>query len=1078
MVRKISFAVLVLGWSCQGLVGGAVKEVVELKARPFSLKQVRLLEGPFKDAMERDREYLHTLDSDRMLHTFRVNASLPSDAEPLGGWEKPDCEVRGHTMGHYLSACALMYASTGDEKLKAKADAIVAELAKCQEAIGSSGYLSAFGETHIERAEAFKRVWAPYYCLHKIYAGMLDMYVHCGNAQALEVARKMAAWNKTRLDKLDRAHIQRMLNGTEQGGMNDTLANLYGLTGDADYLAMSRRFNQDRYIEPLAAGEDRLKGQHVNSFIPNIIGIARQYELGGDPRDRKIAEYFWSQVVDHRSYCTGGTSNNEHWRSDPDKLAHELGDCTQETCCTYNMLKLTRRLFTWDPKPRYGDYYERALYNSILSTQNPKTNMMMYFVPLATGRWKMYNLPYDSFWCCTATGLENHAKYGDSIYFGNDDTLFVNLFIASELDWTQKGVRIRQETDFPRGDTTTLTVRTKGPAKFEIRLRVPYWATQGVSAKLNGRTVTSEPVFLDSLPGTFAVDRTWEDGDRLEVRMPMSLHKHPMPDDEGLIAFMYGPLALAGQLGGEGLTEENTHTSQNWYKFASGVASVEPLIVESDEIDDWIKRIPGKKLAFRTAGQSREVTLVPYHELFDQRYVIYWRVLKRDGEAHEEYLEGLRKREALQARIFDSVAIGNAESEKSHNLKGSQTQSGGHAGRTWRDARGGGWFSYDLKVLPDRAVTLQCTYWGSDVGRTFDVLIDGRAIATTTLSNNKPGEFYEQQYELNPRLTRGRDKVTVMFRGSPGSMAGGVFGCAILKDDKNRAGKAADEKKAYLFTSFRGNGEDGLHLAYSFDGYRWTDLKKVFLRPEVGKSKLMRDPCIIQGPDGTFHTVWTTGWGEKGIGYAHSQDLVNWSAQKYVEVMAHEPGAKNCWAPEVFYDELKGQYLIFWATTIPGRFPETEKKGDNNHRIYYVATKDFETFSKARLFYEHGFNVIDSTIIRDKDRYLMFLKDETRNPPQKNIRLAFADAAEGPYSRPSEPITGQYWAEGPTALKIGDSWLVYFDKYRKHNYGVVISNDLENWRDVSDKLEFPEGSRHGTVLPISKGVLQKLIDAK
>jgi beta-xylosidase len=287
-----------------------------------------------------------------------------------------------------------------------------------------------------------------------------------------------------------------------------------------------------------------------------------------------------------------------------------------------------------------------------------------------------------------------------------------------------------------------------------------------------------------------------------------------------------------------------------------------------------------------------------------------------------------------------------------------------------------------------------------------------------------------------------------------------------------------EQKKVYLFTSFRGNGEDGLHLAYSYDGYHWTDLEKVFLRPQVGVSKLMRDPCLIQCPDGTFHMVWTAGWWEKGIGYASSRDLITWSKQKYIEVMVHEPQAKNCWAPEVFYSEAETQFLIFWATTIPGRFPETEKQGDHNHRIYYVTTRDFESFSKAKLLYEHGFNVIDSTIARDGDRYVMFLKDETRQPSQKNIRLATATSAEGPYSQPSEPITGQYWAEGPTVIKIDDTWLVYFDKYTKHEYGVVISKDLKSWQDVSDKLEFPKDSRHGTVLQVSSQILERLLNGK
>jgi DUF1680 family protein len=628
--KVLLFIIPMLTSNCQIFAGNneqtQAKQVIDFKAQPFDLKQVRLLDGPFKDAMERDRKYLHELSSDRLLHMFRVNAGLPSSAEPLGGWEKPDCELRGHTMGHYLSACALMYASTGDEKLKAKADAIVAELAKCQKALGQSGYLSAFPETWFDRVEAGKPVWAPYYTLHKIYAGLLEMYIHCGNQQALEVAEKMAAWNKTRLEKLDEAHMQRMLNGTEQGGMNEALANLYAVTGNADYLQMSDRFNEDHYIEPLLRGEDRLKGEHVNSFIPNIIGSARQFELTGDPNDRRIADYFWSEVVGHRCYCTGGTSNEEHWRTDPDQLASELGDHTQETCCTYNMLKLTRHLFSWTTDVQYADYYERALYNSILSTQNPQTGMMMYFVPLATGRWKTFNKPFDAFWCCTGTGMENHAKYGDSIYFHNGQTLFVSLFIPSELNWSQQNVRIRQETDFPEKDSTTLTVQTKKPTKLDIRIRIPYWAKQGAMLKINGKTISAV-----TKPGSYlAVDRQWQNGDKLEITLPMSLHIHPMPDDDTLVAMMYGPLVLAGELGSDGLTTENVHTSINWYKFPPDqIATAAPLIVKSDNVNDWIEPVAGKPLTFRTKGQAQDITLIPYHKLFNQKYIIYWRVLKK-----------------------------------------------------------------------------------------------------------------------------------------------------------------------------------------------------------------------------------------------------------------------------------------------------------------------------------------------------------------------------------------------------------------------------------------------------------------
>ena len=282
----------------------------------------------------------------------------------------------------------------------------------------------------------------------------------------------------------------------------------------------------------------------------------------------------------------------------------------------------------------------------------------------------------------------------------------------------------------------------------------------------------------------------------------------------------------------------------------------------------------------------------------------------------------------------------------------------------------------------------------------------------------------------------------------------------------------------YMFSYFINNGEDGLHLAYSNDGLKWQSLKNntSFLAPEVGEDKLMRDPCIISGSDGKFHMVWTVSWKEKGIGYASSKDLIHWSEQKYIPVMEHEPTARNCWAPEVFYDDDSKQYLIFWSTTIPGRFPETEKEGDDgyNHRMYYVTTKDFNNFSKTKLFYNQGFNVIDGTLVKTDKQYVLFLKDETRTPPEKNIRTATSSELTGNYSPASEPITGDYWAEGPTPVKIGDYWVVYFDKYRKGRMGAVRSKDLKNWEDISDQIDFPEGTRHGTVFKVSGKVLKKL----
>ena len=350
-----------------------VANKVPLRAWAFDLRDVRLLDGPFKHAQELDRRYLLSLDTDRLLHTFRINAGLPSSAKPLGGWEEPKCELRGHFVGHYLSACALMYAATGDEQVKAKGDAVVRGLAECQAKLGS-GYLSAFPEEFFDRVESRRQVWAPYYTLHKIFAGLMDMYDYCDNRQALQVCKKFADWAIARNARLTDAQMQEML-GTEHGGMNEALANLYGFTADAKYLAIARRFNHMKVMGPLAGRQDCLTGLHANTQIPKFVGAARQYELTGEDWFKSAATFFWDTVAQERSYVIGGHSDGEFF-SPKEKLSEALGPSTTETCNTYNMLKLTRHLFCWDPQPRYADFYERALYNHILSSQHPETGMM------------------------------------------------------------------------------------------------------------------------------------------------------------------------------------------------------------------------------------------------------------------------------------------------------------------------------------------------------------------------------------------------------------------------------------------------------------------------------------------------------------------------------------------------------------------------------------------------------------------------------------------------------------------------------------------------------------------------------
>ena len=593
---------------------------------PFPLDQIRLLDGPFLEAAGTNQDYLNSLPEDRLVHNFRVTAGLPSSAEPLGGWEDPKCELRGHFTGHFLSAAALTYAATGDEAVKAKGDAIVAHLAQCQQKL-SNGYLSAFPDDFFDRLRDGKGVWAPFYTLHKIMAGNLDMYTYCHNQQALEVAEGMARWIGHWTTGISDAHMQRILQ-TEYGGMNEVLFNLSAVTGNGGYFFTGMRFEKPAFFDPLAGHRDELKGLHVNTHIPEVIGAARRYELTAEPYYHEVASYFWDEVVGERSYATGGTSNGERWLSDPGDLSTQLSVSSEECCCGYNMLKLTSHLHQWTADPRYMDYYERTLFNSRLGTQHPQNGLKMYYLPLQSGYWKFFNSRFNSFWCCTGTGAEEFSKFGDSIYFHNDHDVFVNLFIASEVRWPEKGLTIRQETRFPDQEGTSLSIKAAAPVAGGINVRIPAWAVDGGSVSLNG-----QPLSAFSSPGSYLkIDRTWADGDKLELKLPMRLHTEPLPGDPTQQAVLYGPMVLAGRLGQDGLTE------QMQYDVDHGETDLAPegaprgtMAIDVKSLADirsaaWIEPVAGESLTFRTVGSSNATTLVPLSRIFGERYGVYWKV--------------------------------------------------------------------------------------------------------------------------------------------------------------------------------------------------------------------------------------------------------------------------------------------------------------------------------------------------------------------------------------------------------------------------------------------------------------------
>ena len=602
-----------------------VKPAVTFQVRAFDLRDVRVLEGPFQHNQEMDGKYLLSLEPDRLLHTFRLNAGIPSTARPLAGWEAPSGELRGHFIGHYLSACAMMYASTGDARYKENAEKVVKGLAEVQAKLGASGFLAAWPETFIDRVEARTQVWAPYYTLHKIFAGLEDMYDYCDDPKALEVVKKMGDWAITRNSKLTDAQMQNML-GEEHGGMNESLANLYALTGEQKYLDISLRFNHLKFIDSLARGVDNLDNNHANTQFPKFIGAARQYELTGKENLKDAASNFWNFVVHDRSYATGGNSDGEQFTPKA-RLSTALGQSTTETCNTYNMLKLTRHMIALDPKAEYADFYERGLFNQILGSQAPEDGgRMTYYYRLRTGSSKDFRGP-DSFVCCAGTGIENHSKYGDSIYFHDGaKTLFVDQFMASELNWRDAGVKLRQDTNYPDESSTKLTVTAAPAGAWTMQLRHPAWAEKGFVVKVNGQAAP------ETKAGSYVtIQRAWKAGDVVEVQMPFALRTEGFADNPNRRAVMYGPIVLAAGVpaapaaaarGGRGAPA--TQAAPSPYPKVKGavgafVSGLKPVAGKPNTFTAG-----AEVLAWPEGATATELTFSPLYKIYNASYMVYF----------------------------------------------------------------------------------------------------------------------------------------------------------------------------------------------------------------------------------------------------------------------------------------------------------------------------------------------------------------------------------------------------------------------------------------------------------------------
>lgn len=748
--------------------------------RPLDPHAVRLTAGPFKTAQDVHHRYLLALEADRLLARFRNEAGLTAKALPYDGWEADT--ISGHSLGHYLSGLAKMFAATGDPRLKERAAYVVQELAACQGRFGD-GYVAAipggrkvFDELRRNEVRSagfdLNGLWVPWYVLHKEMAGLRDALILCGLESARPVLIGLADFSAGVALAMDDAAAMRMLR-CEHGGMNEVAADVFALTGDPRHRALARRFDDWVVLGPLAEGRSVLPGLHSNTQVPKVIGAARQWELdGADPRHREAAIRYWRTIVERHTYANGGNSENEYLGPDG-RLAGRLDGNTTETCNTYNQLKLTLRLFGWSPEVAYMDYYERAMWNHILGSQDPETAGVLYFTPFRTGSRKPFQRPFDDFTCCVGSGFENHASYGDAIYAtttspaGVPPTIYVSQFVSSTADWRAEGVTLELQSGLPESGRISARVGVAAPKRFRLMLRVPAWVGLGAAARIG-----AEPVPIPaSLPagGYLACERVWKDGDVVVLELPMTLRAEATPDDPDRLALFHGPILLGGDLS---------------RLPPSSVAS--PAIV-SDERDPaaWFHLTAAAPATYRSAGAVRpdDVVLKPFFRFRREPYAVYWRrVAPADyaAEEAEQRREGERRR-AIEARTIDFVQPGEMQPERDHAFEGERSGHGEHLGLRWRDAHRGGRFSFLMKSPGDRPADLVCTYWGGDAGdRTFDVMIDDVVIAVQTLDRNAPGRFFEVAYPIPAEAARGKDRLRATFRAHAAKTAGGVFGVRIL----------------------------------------------------------------------------------------------------------------------------------------------------------------------------------------------------------------------------------------------------------------------------------------------------------
>ena len=788
---KKSFTILLL--MCAGIGANAQDK---LYPNEFPLSQITLLEGPLKHARDLNIETLLKYDCDRLIAPYRKEAGLTPKAKCYPNWDGLD----GHVGGHYLTAMAIN-AATGNEECRKRMEYIINEIAECAEANYKNhpkwgvGYMGGMPNSQniwsgFKNGDfrVYSGSWAPFYNLHKMYAGLRDAWLYCGNEQAKTLFLQFCNWAIDITSGLSDEQMERML-GNEHGGMNEVLADAYAITREQKYLDCAKRFSHKRLFTPMSQRQDCLDNMHANTQVPKVIGFERISELSGNEDYHMASSFFWDIVTGERSLAFGGNSRREHFPA-KDACMDFINDIDgPESCNTNNILKLTEDLHRRNPEARYADYYELATFNHILSTQHPEHGGYVYFTPARPRHYRNYSAPNEAMWCCVGTGMENHGKYGQFIYTHAGDALFVNLYAASQLDWKERGITLRQETAFPYSENSTITI-AEGKGTFNLMVRYPGWVHPGeFKVSVNGK-----PADIITGPSSYvSINRKWKKGDVVNINFPMHSSLRYLPNEPQYVALMHGPILLGMKTGTESMASLIADDSR-FGQYAGGPKQPidkAPILINNDiaSIPSQLTPVSGKPLHFTLSTRMEnkiEGELQPFFEIHDSRYMMYWLALTESS--YKQYIDNIAKqeqeRQALEASTVDKVQPGEQQPETDHQMETDESYTGNTNNVFYRDARNGHYFSYLMQTDGLTNLKLRLKYWGVGEWKSheFDIYIDDvllRSINNT--GKYRISEFKAETYNIPDTLLQDKKQIRVKFVAKPNKQIGEIYEVRLIK---------------------------------------------------------------------------------------------------------------------------------------------------------------------------------------------------------------------------------------------------------------------------------------------------------